>query len=66
MANDTSAMMNYAGQGMMIAGAGLVGYSVVGSVPPANFIGVPSSMAMVGGLAAIGFGAALSITSKVF
>jgi len=66
MADDTGAMMNYAGQGMMVAGAGLVGYSVVSSSIPMNTVGIPASAAMIGGLGIAGIGAALSVVSKSF
>ena len=66
MASDLSNMMNAAGQTGMLVGAGLVGYGVVGNMPPADYIGLPASAAMIGGLAMAGFGAALSVASKGF
>ncbi len=66
MASDVSTAMNAIGQLSMAAGAGLVGYSIVGNMPPASYAGVPANAAMVGGLAMAGFGAALSVVSKGF
>ena len=66
MASDVSNMMNAVGQLGMVAGAGLLGYGVVGDMPPASYAGIPANAAMVGGLMIGGFGAALSIASKGF
>jgi len=66
MADDTGNMIGLAGNGLMVAGAGLVSYSVVSSAIPVNTVGIPASAAMIGGLATAGVGAALSVVSKVF
>ena len=42
MADDTSNMLNYAGQGMMAAGAGLAGFSIVGDAIPSDLHGIPT------------------------
>ncbi len=64
MADDIGTAMGLAGNGMMIAGAGLVSYSVVNSAIPVDTVGIPASAAMIGGLGLAGMGAAFSIVSK--
>lgn len=67
---DASGLMNGVGQGMMVVGSVMVSAGVVSEAVPGNS-DVPSFLVkgpllMVGGLATLGAGAALSLTSKIW